>query len=76
MALTREKLQCIEAFTFVTPDDLRGLGEKLPMYITVIADVEIADSSKMWLVVPTAKSACLESSTEEDSAGATNLCGC
>ena len=47
MALTREKLQCIEAFPFVTPGDIRGLGDELPTYIAVIADVEIADSSEI-----------------------------
>ena len=47
MTLTREKLQCIEAFTFLTADDLRGLGDELPTYIAVIANVEIVDSSKV-----------------------------
>ena len=75
MALTREKLQCIEAFTFVTPDDLRVIGDELPTYLAVIADVEIADSSEILVWgVPTATSAYLELRTE-DSAGATNLCG-
>ena len=52
MALTREKLQCIAAFTVVTPDDLRALGDESPTYAAVITDVEIADSNACNDVLP------------------------